>query len=227
MFCFQVEITDLPLSLPQEHNSWIMLAFVDLGINDDKLIRLNQAQCYQHVLFKSDVFNASGWALDRQYLERWPAGKVWSTLLFPQEQPSAKDFQIWKTALHLLAPRGRPNHWMGRFIKKGHKIWEWYYNLEGFQLYHLKGTGMDVYTPPPGTAEARQPNQWTHIEMDLLRYDIGSICTVKDIRGVEKAVLCYADGSQLTPHPLTFWEVLHKWQHEWMWDNLQWIGDED
>ncbi len=92
MFCFQVEITDLPLALPREHDSWIMLAFVEPEFTDDELIGLNQAQCYQHVLFKSDIFDASGWALDRQYLERRPAGKVWSTLLFPQEQSSAKDF---------------------------------------------------------------------------------------------------------------------------------------
>ncbi len=92
MFCFQVEIIDLPLAFPQEHDSWIMLAFVELGFTDDKLIGLNQAQCYQHVLFKSNVFDASGWALDRQCLKRQTAGKVWSTLLFPQEQPSAKDF---------------------------------------------------------------------------------------------------------------------------------------
>ncbi len=76
MFCFQVEITDPPLVPPREHDSWIMLAFVELGFNDDELIRLNQAQCYQHVLFKSNVFDASGWALDRQYLERRPVGKV-------------------------------------------------------------------------------------------------------------------------------------------------------
>ncbi len=92
MFCFQVEITDLPLEPLQEHDSWIMLAFVELGFTDDELIGLNWAQCYQHVLFKSNIFNASGQALDRQYLKRRPAGKVWSTLLFPQEQPLAKDF---------------------------------------------------------------------------------------------------------------------------------------
>jgi hypothetical protein len=43
MFCFQVEIIDLPLALPREHNSWIMLAFVELGFTDDELIGLNRA----------------------------------------------------------------------------------------------------------------------------------------------------------------------------------------
>jgi hypothetical protein len=86
---------------------------------------------------------------------------------------------------------------------------------------------MDVYAPPLGTAAARQPNWWTRIEMDLPRCDVGSICTVKDIPGDEKAVLCYADGPLLIPHPSMFWEVLRKWQRDWMWDNLQLIGDDD
>jgi hypothetical protein len=76
---------------------------------------------------------------------------------------------------------------MGRFVKKGHKIWEWRYNLERSQLYHLKGAGMDVYAPPTGTVEARQPNWWTRIDIDLPRRNVGSICTMKDIPGDEKA----------------------------------------
>jgi hypothetical protein len=83
------------------------------------------------VIFKSNIFDASGRALDRRYLKRRPAGEVWSTLLFPQEQPSAKDFQLWKSAFQLLALRGRPDHRMGGFVAKGHKIWEWRYDLEG------------------------------------------------------------------------------------------------
>jgi hypothetical protein len=137
-----------------------MLAFAELGFTDDELIGLNQARCHQHIIFKFNVFDASGQALDRQYLKRQPAGKVWSTLLFSLEQPSAKDFQIWKSALYSLAPQGRPNHQMGRFVKKGHKIWEWCYNLGGSQLYHLKGAGMDVYAPTLGEVKARQPNWW-------------------------------------------------------------------
>ncbi len=69
-----------------------MLVFVELDFTNDELIGLNQVQCYQNVIFKSEVFDASGQALDRRYLERRPAGEVWSTLLFPQERPSAKDF---------------------------------------------------------------------------------------------------------------------------------------
>ena len=181
-----------------------MLVFVELDFTDDELIGLNQVQCYQNVIFKSKVFDASGQALDRRYLKRRLAGKVWSTLLFLQERPSAKDFQLWKSALQLLAPPGRPNHRMGGFVAKGHKIWEWRYDLEGAQLYHLKGAGMDVYIPPLGTGDVRQPNRWIRADIDLPRCKAGFICTVKDIPGNEKAIICYADSPQSTPSPSTF-----------------------
>jgi hypothetical protein len=43
MFRFQVEIIELPLAFPRENDSWIMLAFVELGFTEDELIRLNRA----------------------------------------------------------------------------------------------------------------------------------------------------------------------------------------
>jgi hypothetical protein len=172
MFHFCVEIQELALVTPRENNGWIMLAFVGLGFTDDELIGLNRAWCHQQVIFTSDVFNASGRALDRQYLERQQAGEVWSTLLFPLEQPSVMDFRLWKSALYLLAPRGRPAHQMGRFVKKGHKIWEWCYDPDRSRLYHLRGTGMDVYAPAAGGGEVRRPNRWSCIEIDQPRQDI-------------------------------------------------------
>jgi hypothetical protein len=51
------------------------------------------------------------------------------------------------------------------------------------------------------------------------------LCTVRDLPGAEKAVVSYADKAPKTPQPTTFWEVLRKWQREWIWENLQWIGD--
>jgi hypothetical protein len=86
---------------------------------------------------------------------------------------------------------------------------------------------LDVYIPPPGTGDARQLNRWIRANIDLPRCKAGFICTVKDIPGNEKAIICYADSPQSTPSPSTFWEVLRKWQREWMWDNLQWVGDDE
>ncbi len=124
------------------------------------------------------MLDASGRALDKQYLERQQEGEVWSTLLFPLEKPSALDFRLWKSALYLLAPRGRPTHRIGQFIKKGHKIWSWHYDPDAGRLYHLRGAGMDVYAPTAGDGEERRPNSWTRTTIDQPRSDIGMLCTV-------------------------------------------------
>jgi hypothetical protein len=99
------------------------------------------------------VFDASGWALDKQYLRGRPHQEVWSTFLFPQESPPKKDLTLWQCALYLLAPRGQPEHQLGQFITKGHKIWVWHVNLEISQLYLQQGATMDVYAPPSGTGQ--------------------------------------------------------------------------
>jgi hypothetical protein len=41
LFNFEVEIKELPLKMPQEHNSWLMLALEKEGYSENKLIRLN------------------------------------------------------------------------------------------------------------------------------------------------------------------------------------------
>jgi hypothetical protein len=104
MFGFRVEIGPLPLKPPRERDRWLMLALIDHGFSTDELIRLNQVRCHQHVLFVLDVFDASGSALDWRYFTQRRTDKMWSTLLFPQESPPYQDIQLWKQALHLLAP---------------------------------------------------------------------------------------------------------------------------
>jgi hypothetical protein len=86
---------------------------------------------------------------------------------------------------------------------------------------------MDVYASPSGAGNARQSNWWTCIETDQPRQDMASICMVRDIPGNEKAIISYVDGPQLAPTPSNFWDVLCKWQRTWMWNNLQWVEDND
>ena len=44
-----------------------MRAFSQLDFDKDELLHLNQVWCHQQVLFISDVFDASGRAVDRKY----------------------------------------------------------------------------------------------------------------------------------------------------------------
>ncbi len=147
MFNFWVEISAIPLQLPWEQDCWIMLALVDQGFSEEELICLNWVRCHQHVLFVSDVFDASGRALDWRYLTWRPTAEVRSTLLFPRELPPHQNFHLWQRALHLLVPRGRAKHQLGSLVA-GHKIWEWCYDPENSRLYNIRGASMDIYVPP-------------------------------------------------------------------------------
>jgi hypothetical protein len=114
-----------PLQIPWEQDCQMMLALVDQGFNEDELICLNWVRCHQHVLFVPDVFDASGRALDQQYLTRRPTSEVWLTPLFARESPPHQDFHLWQRALHLFTPQGRAKPRLGSLIAKGHKIWDW------------------------------------------------------------------------------------------------------
>ena len=52
---------------------------------------------------------------------------------------------------------------------------------------------------------------------------MGSICTVWDIPGNEKAIICYADSPQLAPTPSDFWvpKLLEATQGQWIYRNIQ------
>ncbi len=153
MFNFRVEISATPLQLPREQDHWIMLALVDQGFSEEEMICLNRVRCHQQILFVSDVFDASGRALDRWYLTRRPTAEVWSTLLFQRELPPHQDFHLWQRTLHLLAPRGHAEHQLGSLVAKGHKIWEWCCDPENSQLYNIRGASMDVFVPPQGEGQ--------------------------------------------------------------------------
>jgi hypothetical protein len=85
-----------------------MIMLGNVGYLVDELICLNWVQCYQQVLFYSDIFDAGGRTLDRKYLTKRPTGAKWSQLIFPQEMPPVRDFPLWVSALKSIAPRGCP-----------------------------------------------------------------------------------------------------------------------
>jgi hypothetical protein len=47
MFNIQVEIRELALKFPQEHDGWLMIMLENVGYLVDELICLNRVQCHQ------------------------------------------------------------------------------------------------------------------------------------------------------------------------------------
>ena len=201
-FGLNLEIRDLAIRFPRENDEWIMRVFAELEFNEEELHRLNRVQCHQQVLFVSNILDASGRAVDKKYLTLRPSREAWSTLIFPQERPPGRDLNLWKRALLLLAPRGRPEHQLGRFLVKGHKIWQWRYDLDKSELYLIKGSLMDIYTPALG--HARQANKWRCTIQDVPRREVGAICSVRKENNGDMSVLCFTDLPAPLPTPSSF-----------------------
>ena len=166
-FNITVEIAPLPVGPPRVGDKWFMKAAMEAGItNTDEQRILNRFRCHQQVLYVSDVLDAGGKCLDERYLHRRKPNETWSTLVFPQEKPPNKHLKLWRQVLYTIAPRGRIQDQIGRFTRKGHKIWEWRYDEVSNKVYHHKGMVMDVYEPSLVRNYANRPNCWTRSRID-------------------------------------------------------------
>jgi hypothetical protein len=86
---------------------------------------------------------------------------------------------------------------------------------------------MDIHSPLLVSGHTRRANRWTRARIDQPRQDFGTMCMVKEVALGVKSIISYADSPKAPTAPLTFWEVLCKWQCMWMWENLHWVGDDD
>jgi hypothetical protein len=204
-----------------------MAAFKNADYNGKALVCLNRVQCYQQAIFILDVLDASGKAIDRKYLTWRQKGELWLTLIFPQEKPPDKDFKLWENALFCIAPRGQLQDCIGKLVERGNTIWEWRYDEEEAKLYYLKGAVMDVYTPSLVPRHTRRANRWTTTRIDQPRVDIGTICMTREVALGVMTIILFAEGPSTPKKPTTFWEVLRRWQRMWMWENLQWVGNDN
>ncbi len=188
-----VEIAPLPVCPPREGDKWFMQAAMEAGVTDPNKQRiLNQFRCHQQVFYVSDVLDAGGKCLDKKYLDHRKPYKLWSTLVFPQEKPPNKHLHLWRQVLYAIAPRGQVQNRVGRFITKGHKIWEWQYNEDTMKVFHLKGMVMDVYKPSLVRNYANWPNCWTRSKIDVPQVDQGKICSMKDVALAVKSIILHS-----------------------------------
>jgi hypothetical protein len=130
--------------------------------------------------------------LDKKYHDCWKPDKLWSTLVFPQEKPPNKHLHPWRQVLYAIAPRGRVQNWVGNFITKGHKIWEWQYNKDTMKVFHLKGMVMDVYKPSLVRNYANWPNCWTRLRIDAPQVNQGEIFSMKDVALAVKSIILHS-----------------------------------
>ena len=105
-----IRLARIPLEPPRERDTWIMAEFMRMNYDTKALCQLNRVRLHQQVIFLSDIMDASGRAIDSKYLEERPWNEQWSSLIFPKERPSDKDFLLWKAALPQIRALGGRLH---------------------------------------------------------------------------------------------------------------------
>jgi hypothetical protein len=118
-FRIMVEIAPLPVCPPKEGDKykWFMQAVIEAGVTDPNKQRIfNRFGCHQQVLYVSNVLDAGGKCLAKNYLDHQKPDKPGSTLVFPQEKPPKKHLHLWRQVLYAIAPQGRVQNWVGHFI---------------------------------------------------------------------------------------------------------------
>jgi len=76
-----------------ENDYWVMKELGSICTTDE-LVRLNWVRLHQQAIFRSDIMDASGRAIDKKYLKEQPIGERWSTIKFPNERPPPRDFKL-------------------------------------------------------------------------------------------------------------------------------------
>jgi hypothetical protein len=138
-----------------------MSCFQALNFTGKEFLPLNCFRIHLQVLFLSDAMDTSEKSIKQQYMRLRAQGETWSTLVYQQERPPARDVKLQQSALLAIVHRGWLQDRLGRFINKGHKIWPWQYDKENSPLYHLKGSIMNVYTPSEVPRFTHHSNCWT------------------------------------------------------------------
>jgi len=226
-FNITIEIAPLPIKPPWEGDKWFMQAAMEAGItNPIKLIKLNKYWCHQQVLYVSDILDAGGKCLNKRYLTRLCKEENWSSLIFPTEKNPQGHILLWRQVLYAVAPRGRVQNRVGRFLNKGHKVWEWRYREEDKKVYHHKGQVMDIYSPSTVPTYLNWPNCWSRSRVDVPLENVGKICTMKEVGsiGVHNVSL-HTPMPPIRVTPINFWEAIQGWGNTWLWDNLVISGD--
>ncbi len=95
------------------------------------------------------------------------------------------------------------------------------------QLYRVRGSAMDMYLSSDTEGRTRRTNRWSCAQRDVSWLDKGTVCSVSDNGGGDMSIICRAEELWTAPPTLDFWGVLHRWQRTWVWDNLQWVGDDE
>jgi hypothetical protein len=226
LFGITLEEGKLHILPPRERDEWLMPLLCKMNFTRAERVRLNRVRMYQEVLFLSDVMDARGNCIDKRYEARRLESDHWSKFRFPRQCPSDSDFRLWKRAIYQLRYiRSSPT--LGRFLRDGHKLWEWRYCEESNRLLKYNGGEMDIYTPSELPRYINRPNCWTRSRINQVAVRHGVICSVAPVSLAVWKITSHAPPEQVETQPQSLQEVFEKWGCSWLWKDLKWQGDDD
>ena len=222
-----IQFNDGHLKFPREKDQWLMQIFEDEGYTLIELARLNRVRLHQQVVFLSCILGASGKDLDSKYLDRRPDTTNWSELNFPKEKPPRKDFQLWREALHHIAPPVGIQDRLGAFLHSGYKIWDWRIDAAGERILHTHANTMTVYTKSQQARYHNRTNRWDVTAEAQPAVITGKICSVKHI---SPSTVALTSTTEHVPEEAlkrdNFLDILLDWGCTWMWDSLKVVGED-
>jgi hypothetical protein len=228
--CYKIRVTisNLKINPPREGDKWLIQALVEEGYKGEELRRLNKVRIHQQALYLLDVLNANGRSVDLKYLDRREE-LAWSTYIFPEEDFTETDLELWRAAVYSLSPASRPMRRVREYKHSSHKIWNWRYDEIGQRLLYFRQWDelVDVYTPSNLPGALGRANRWmlTHEAQDIPFQ--GELCSTKTIADEVVSILGWTIEPEEELPPTTFVEVLKRAEGQWMWDDLTVTGDID
>jgi hypothetical protein len=132
------------IASPRERDQVIMEITFSQNFNCTEITRINRCRVYLQTLFLLDITSADG-----KYLEHFVfnpgSNTCCSRYTFPREKPTRQYWDLWVNFLHGFTTTGGKLKTtpLGGWMNPTHKIWNWYYNKERDELYHLNRTTIE------------------------------------------------------------------------------------
>jgi hypothetical protein len=83
-----------------------MQVILRAGYRTEDLWQINRVRVLLQVLFMSDILTASGNMISSEVMSPRPRGEAWSSMRWPNKQPTMPDMDLWRNAIAQYAQAG-------------------------------------------------------------------------------------------------------------------------
>jgi hypothetical protein len=223
-FQFRLVIGKDLLLPPREHDQWLMVEFERIGYSPEDCATLNTVRLHQQAIFLSDVFNADGRTVREEAKYPRLTNQRWSHYKFGKQHPSTKAWNLWRTALQQLAPRGRRDQSLGKFIRNTHRIWIWKYDPTTDLLVQIGDSETTTFRRQESNRRSRH-STYEPTNTITTNTSLFQLCSVSTGPDGRKSIISYTTPPDPTPTTTHFHDLLRKWPNQNIWKTLEYTND--